>query len=108
MWIMKRGNSFSLRKRVPARYKRIKPRGAVWISASIVGRTTPKGGGCPGAGARADGLLLDEPVSALDVSVQAEVLNLLAELREQRQLTFLVVAHDPAVVAHMCEQIAVM
>lgn len=53
-------------------------------------------------------LLLDEPTSALDVSIQAEVLNLLQKLRTERQLTMMLVSHNLAVVAHMCERIAVM
>jgi peptide/nickel transport system ATP-binding protein len=53
-------------------------------------------------------LLLDEPTSALDASVQAEVLNLLAALRARHHLTFVLVSHNLAVVAHMCERIAVM
>jgi peptide/nickel transport system ATP-binding protein len=53
-------------------------------------------------------LLLDEPTSALDASVQAEVLNLLEQVRRDRELTFLMVSHDLAVIAHMCERLMVM
>jgi peptide/nickel transport system ATP-binding protein len=53
-------------------------------------------------------LLLDEPTSALDASVQAEVLNLLEEVRKRRKLTFLMVSHDLAIITHMCERLMVM
>jgi len=53
-------------------------------------------------------VILDEPVSALDVSIRAQILNLLQDLQDKFHLSYVMIAHDLDVVAHMCDTIAVM
>ncbi|MGM0167638.1 hypothetical protein IGI39_002622 [Enterococcus sp. AZ135] len=55
-----------------------------------------------------DIIICDEPVSALDVSIQAQVINLLVELQKQMGLTYFFISHDLGVVYHLCDRIAVM
>ncbi|MCK1581839.1 ATP-binding cassette domain-containing protein [Bradyrhizobium sp. 168] len=55
-----------------------------------------------------DFIVCDEPIAALDVSIQAQVVNLLKELQHQRFLTYLFISHDLSMVRHLCDEVAVM
>lgn len=55
-----------------------------------------------------DFIVADEPVSALDVSIQAQIINLFSELQHQKEITFLFISHDLSVVEHLCSKIGVL
>ena len=98
------------RARSSARTRRVSGAGtaSAAISASAFGRLATARDDCDGLGARPGILIADEPSTALDVTVQKQILELLAKLRRELQLSLLFITHDLGVVAQIADRIVVM
>lgn len=78
------------------------------LSPSIFRRSTAKNWYCPFIGGKAKIVVCDEAVSALDVSIQSQIINLLQDLKEKDHLTYLFISHDLSVVKYISDRIGVM
>src|SRR5699024_4940436 len=78
------------------------------ISTSILWRTKTAYWSSKSIALKPKLIIADEPVSALDVSVQAQVLNFMQEIQDELDLTYLFISHDLGVIKHMCDHIGIM
>ena len=88
--------------------RRPRSRDALPLSARVLRRPAPTHRGGAGDRARADFVMLDEPTSALDMLIQAQIVELLRDLQERRNLTYMFISHDLKVVAALASRIIVM